>query len=234
MSEVVASYKALPVVPKVVVTGILALAALVVLGSVPHLLVPIVVIGAILTGIGIVSLPFLALGLVVYATVRALSPRSHAHPAAVAAATAPIAAPAPAPAAPAEAGLSTPPGADLPPEVGAQVARIHDKVAALRAQEKAAFLGGEDRQHLDQIQGEYLPNALATYRALPTGSNDWQVEPQGETAEQLLAKQLRLLEESLDTIAKRVFEAGAAQLMAQHEFLEQRFRPAPPPSDLDL
>jgi hypothetical protein len=224
VSDLLRSYRSLPAGQKVIVGGLVVVAAIVVLVNVPGVLSALAVAGlvllvmvAILAVVGIFSLPFVGVGLAIYGLVKVLRPDPR--PAAL-----PPQRAAPSP-------ISS--QAELPAEVAAEVARVRDTAAALRSPAQAPFLTTEDQQHIDRTLHEYLPNCLATYQALPEGSADWPAEPGGETAVQLVKRQLRLLEESLERIRKTVFQAGAAQLVAQQHFLEERFRPDPR-GELDL
>jgi hypothetical protein len=185
--------------------------------------------------VGVLSLPFIALAIGGYMMVRAFGrwarPKAPPIPAQP---VQPAPAVAAAPTTPQSPHQPQPPSpTDLPPEIAGTLARIGDKAAALRAPEQVGFVSVEDRQHIERTLDEYLVNILATFRALPKGSEEWQVEPEGETAIQLVLRQLHLLEESLDMIAQRVFQAGAAQLTAQQRFLEERLG-QPQPPDLGL
>jgi hypothetical protein len=224
MSDLLRSYRSLPTGQRVVVGGLVLVAAVVVLVNIPGVLSALAVAGLVLLAIvaivavvGICSLPFVGVGLAIYGLVKVLRPDPR--PAAL---VPPPAARSPLPS----------PG-ELPAEIAAEVARVRDRAAALRSPAQSAFLSVEDQQHIDRTLNEYLPNCLATYQALPEGSADWPAEPGGETASQLVIRQLRLLGESLERIGKTVFQAGAAQLVAQQRFLEERFRPDPP-GELDL
>ncbi|MBO0687772.1 MAG: hypothetical protein J2P45_31875, partial [Candidatus Dormibacteraeota bacterium] len=163
------------------------------------------------------SLPFVALGFAGYAMVRALR---NARPP-----TAPAHAPG---LAPPRAVPPTPDSTvDLPPQVAEMVARIRGKAAALRGQHQSTFLGPDDLHHIDSLLNEYLPGCLATYRALPQGSTSQPADAEGKSADQLVLEQLALLEQGLDQISRRVLRAGAAQLIAQQRFLEERLRADP-------
>ena len=120
------------------------------------------------------------------------------------------------------------PLADLPPQLRALVARIHDKAAALRDPRQWHLVPPEDQVHLDRILGEYLPAILNTYRGIPRGAQDWPVRDGGPSVLEVVEHQLRLIEQSLDAIAERVFKMGAAQLLAQQQFLEERLGEDPP------
>ncbi|MGH7912049.1 MAG: hypothetical protein ACREOV_10025, partial [Candidatus Dormibacteraceae bacterium] len=84
------------------------------------------------------------------------------------------------------------------------------------------LLSPEDQMHVDRIIGEYLPAIVKTYHGVPRGTQDWPVKEGGPTVLDLVEHQLTLLERGLDAIADRVFKAGAAQLLAQQQFLQER------------
>ncbi|MBO0706688.1 MAG: hypothetical protein J2P39_15290, partial [Candidatus Dormibacteraeota bacterium] len=113
---------------------------------------------------------------------------------------------------------------DLPPDLAAQVARVQEKAAALQSAEQQPYLHVEDRRRVEETVEEYLPRILATHRAFPLGSEGWTVPSEGTTVRDLIARQLTVLEENLDEIARRVFQAGADHLIAQQRFLEERFQ----------
>jgi hypothetical protein len=224
MTALLRSYRSLPPLQKVVVGGLVVVAGIVVLVNVPNILGAIAVaflvllaLGLALAVLGLFSLPFVGVGFAIYGLAKLLRPNSR--PAVLA--TRP------------SADLPLAPPAELPPGIAAKIARVRDRAAALRSPAQSVFLSPEDQQHVDRTLNEYLPNCLATYQALPRGSADWAAEPGGETAGQLVERQLVLLEENLDRIGQRIFHAGAAQLVAQHRFLEERLRPKAP-GDLEL
>jgi hypothetical protein len=227
MRELARSFRALPTFPRVAIGGALLIAAVILASNVPTLLATLVVVGLVILAValvlafvGLCSLPFVGFGLGIYGLVRAFRAGLEPAPGALAppafgggSQAAPTADPAPRS------------SADLPPEIAARVERIQDRAAALRSPGQSVFLSAEDQQHIDRTLNEYLPNCLATYQALPAGSADRAAGPEGETAGELVERQLGLLEESLDAIGQRVFQAGAAQLVAQQRFLEERLRP---------
>lgn len=120
------------------------------------------------------------------------------------------------------------PAAALPPRLRALVARIHDKAAALRDPRQSHLVPPEDQVQLDRIVGEYLPAILHTYWGIPRGAQDWPVSDGGPSVVDVVEQQLHLLEQGLDAIADRVFKIGAAQLLAQQQFLQDRLGEAPP------
>ncbi|MBO0682909.1 MAG: hypothetical protein J2P45_07120 [Candidatus Dormibacteraeota bacterium] len=164
------------------------------------------------------SLPFVALGFAGYAMVRALRGAGPA--------SAPARAPGLAPPRAAQP-LPSDSTAGLPPQVAEMVARIQAKAAALRGTNQSTFLGPDDQHHIDSLLNQYLPGCLATYRALPQGSTSQPADAEGKSADQLVMEQLALLEQGLDQISRRVLRAGAAQLIAQQRFLEERLRADP-------
>jgi hypothetical protein len=224
------SYRALPPAGRVVVGVGAVVAAIVVAANAPQILGAILAIVVVLLVLAfilaILAAPFLVVVLAVYGLVKVLR-REPAVAAAVRAGPAPVgplaaqalpSEPAPAPGAPQAA-------AELPPEIAAQAARVRDRAIALRSADGARYLGAEDQDLIERTLSQYLPGCLATYQALPRSATSQPMEAEGKTGDQLVAEQLRLLEESLDRVTQRVFEAGAAQLVAQQRFLEERLRP---------
>ncbi len=122
----------------------------------------------------------------------------------------------------------TDPAADLPPRLQALVARIRDKAAALRDPRQWHLVSPEDQIQLDRIAGEYLPAILQTYWGIPRGAHEWPVSDGGPSVVEAVEQQLHLVEQGLDAIADRVFRAGAAQLLAQQQFLQDRLGDGPP------
>ncbi|MDR0360023.1 MAG: hypothetical protein LBJ87_11270 [bacterium] len=196
------------------------LAALAIVANLPQLLVALLVIGVVLVVVGCFALPFLLVGLAVYGLSRLMAngrPAGHVRR--------PFTPPPPGPASPhgiVASPETRPP--DLPPDLAAQVARIQEKATALQSPEQQPYLHVEDRRRVEETVEEYLPRILATHRAFPRGSEGWTVESEGTTVRDLIARQLTVLEESLDEIARRVFQAGADHLIAQQRFLEERFQ----------
>jgi hypothetical protein len=230
MRQTMQSYRALPPATRVVVGVGVVVAAIVVAANAPNILGAILAIVVVLVVLalvlGVLALPFVVAVLAVYGLVKALRPGPAAAGAAAAGA-APVGPPT-AQALPSQP-AAAPPGAqapaELPPEIAARAARVRDRAIALRSADGARYLGAEDQELIERTLSQYLPGCLATYQALPRSATSQPMEAGGKTADQLVADQLRLLEESLDRVAQRVFEAGAAQLVAQQRFLEERLRP---------
>jgi hypothetical protein len=231
MRQGMQSYRALPPAGRVLVGVGVVVVAIVVAANAPNILgaiLAIVVVLVILAFVlAVLAAPFLVVALAVYGLVKALQ-RGSAR-AGVPAAGPAVAGPAPVGPQAAQALPSQPAAApspaELPPEIAAQAARVRDRAIALRSADGARYLGAEDQDIIERTLSQYLPGCLATYQALPRSPTSQPMEAGGKTAEQLVADQLRLLEESLDRVAQRVFEVGAAQLVAQQRFLEERLRP---------
>jgi hypothetical protein len=229
MRQTMQSYRALPPAGRVVVGVGAVLVAIVVAANAPNILGAIIAIFVVLVVLAFVlallALPFVVVGLAVYGLVKAVRP-GPAPPGAAAPppAVGPLAAQA-LPSQPAAAAAAPQALAELPPGIAAQAARVRDRAIALRSADGARYLGAEDQDLIERTLSQYLPGCLATYQALPRSATSQPLEAGGKTADQLVADQLRLLEESLDRVAQRVFEAGAAQLVAQQRFLEERLGP---------
>jgi hypothetical protein len=210
-----------------IVLGLLAaFAAATVVLPVVGVLVAILVMLAIFVG------PWLLLGLGVYGATRLVQesrkrqpgmPSQRAHPPAV---TLPRTAPA-------AAQRSRLP--QLPPAVRTHAERIRLKARSLMERPTGSRLPPEDAYLVERTLRDYLPRALDAYLALPPGSADWPVSPDGRTGHQLLHGQLQILERNLDAAAGRVWRSGAERLLAHQRFLEERFgKDQGPPGELDL
>lgn len=70
-----------------------------------------------------------------------------------------------------------------------------------------------------------LPSSLQSYLALPPGFARLHVVRDGKTSHTLLLEQLRLLHEELGEMAAGVYGKDADKLVAQGEYLKQKFRP---------
>jgi hypothetical protein len=69
----------------------------------------------------------------------------------------------------------------------------------------------------------YLPDALASYAALPRAFRSTHRLKDGKTAQQLLGEQLRLLDEQLQQVVVSVAEGDANALLVHDQFLRERF-----------
>jgi len=230
MRQTIKSYRALPPAGRVVVGVGAVVVAIVLAANAPNILGAILAIVVVLLVLafvlGLIALPFVVAALAVYGLVKAVRPgRATANPAAAGPPPVGPLAAAALPSEPAAAPAAPQAPAELPPEIAAQAARVRDRAIALRSADGARYLGAEDQDLIERTLSQYLPGCLATYQALPRSATSQPMEAGGKTADQLVAEQLRLLEESLDGVAQRVFEAGAAQLVAQQRFLEERLRP---------
>lgn len=232
------SRRNLPTLARVALfVGLLLLATVVVAALAPIALHALAIVVALLVALAICALPFATVvGIVMLFTGRhrqvASAMHSHPYPGGPA-----FHAQGPRPATPAFRSPYVPmaPGrprgegaADLPPRLQALLARIHDKASALRDPRQWHLVPPEDQVQLDRIVGEYLPAILHTYWGIPRGTHEWPVTDGGPTPVELVEQQLQLLEQGLDAIADRVFKAGAAQLLAQQQFLKERLGEGPP------
>jgi hypothetical protein len=74
-----------------------------------------------------------------------------------------------------------------------------------------------------QTIARYLPDALASYAALPPAYRSAHRLKDGKTAQQLLAEQLRLLDEQLQQVVVSVAQGDATALLVHDQFLRERF-----------
>lgn len=223
MKGIVRWFRSASAPQRVIVATLAVVFGIVILASLGRVLEGVFMVALILLGLAFVALPFVLLGFAVYGVAQLLKGRDRKPDAGAGAPPAPATFAAPAAPTPGP-GPSVAPSTLLPPELAAAVARIRDKARALEAPEQSPLLSADDRQRIESLVGEFLPQALSTYQSLPKGSQDWEVDAEGTTPRQVLEKHLKLIEDGLDKIARRVFEAGAAELMAQGRFLEETLR----------
>lgn len=74
-----------------------------------------------------------------------------------------------------------------------------------------------------QTTADYLPRTTSAYLALP-GTDDPIVSPGGQTALGELREQLQLLDAKLDDITQDLQRQDLDHLLANRQFLEERFR----------
>jgi hypothetical protein len=225
MKGVVRWFRSASVPQRVIVATLAVFFGIVVLASLWRVLEGVFVVALVLLGLAFVAVPFVLLGFAIYGIAQLIKGRDRKPDAGAGAPPAQAAFTDHGPAAPAPGPAPSPaPSTTLPPELGAAVARIRDKARALQAPEQSPLLSADDRQRIESMVGDFLPQALSTYQSLPKGSHDWELDGGGTTPRKVLEQHLKLIEDGLDQIARRVFEAGAAELMAQGRFLEETLR----------
>jgi hypothetical protein len=123
--------------------------------------------------------------------------------------------PAPVPAAPARP--------QLPPAVQEQVAQIQHKAELLLADASRFPPFSKELYLVRQTAREYLPRTVEAYLALPPVDAERRLTPDGKTALDELQDQLHLLDAKLDDIASGLHDDHLDRLLANRQFLEDRF-----------
>jgi len=77
---------------------------------------------------------------------------------------------------------------------------------------------------------DYLPTSIDAYLALPPAFLDSHRNPEGETPDEELAHQLRIMHQGVDDLAMAIYSGDAQRLSIQGRFLDTKFSS----SDLDL
>jgi hypothetical protein len=119
------------------------------------------------------------------------------------------------------------PKRELPIDVQVKVEQIRRKANMLLGYADRFPPLSQDLYIVRQTAAEYLPHTIDTYLALP-GTDDPVVTRTGKTALEELREQLHLLDTKLDEIAQDLQRKDVDRLLANRQFLEDRFRPQPP------
>jgi hypothetical protein len=112
---------------------------------------------------------------------------------------------------------------DLDPEAFERLKAVESTLVTVLGEMRNVSGGDRDGFIVRQTVREYLPEALATYRALPA---DYATEvplQAGKTARDHLLHQLDLLHRALQEIAGRQDEDNARRLLINSRFLEGKF-----------
>jgi hypothetical protein len=115
----------------------------------------------------------------------------------------------------------------LPPDVRAKVQLIQQKADALAQYESAFPPFSHDLYVVRRTTAEYLPRTIDAYLAVPQRHDELLPTPSPTPLEELKS-QLQLLEAKLDEIAQDLQRKDMDGLLANRNFLEDRFgrRPA--------
>ncbi len=126
-----------------------------------------------------------------------------------------------------EAGQTPADWEKLPPDVRAKVQLIQQKADALGQYESAFPPFSHDLYVVRRTTAEYLPRTIDAYLAVPQRHDDLLPTPSPTPLEELKS-QLQLLEAKLDEIAQDLQRKDMDGLLANRNFLEDRFgrRPA--------
>ncbi|HEX6511178.1 MAG TPA: hypothetical protein VF157_02690 [Chloroflexota bacterium] len=114
----------------------------------------------------------------------------------------------------------------LPLDVQVKVEQIRRKVEVLLQRQNAFPFGSQNLYVVRATTEDYLPRTLDAFMAVPPA---WRDRPMasGKTPLQELKEQLSLLDAKLDEIAQDLQERNFDRLLANRQFLEQRFGRAP-------
>jgi len=110
----------------------------------------------------------------------------------------------------------------VPPDIWIRVQRIELTIRAeIMPRLDCLPLGAPELYLVERTARDFLPMAVETYLRLPGGY----ATPRGMTAYQVLVDDLDLLEAQMRRVAETVHRVDMDRLLAQHRFLEDRFRP---------
>jgi hypothetical protein len=112
---------------------------------------------------------------------------------------------------------------ELPIDLQVKVEQIRRKADLLLGYADRFPPCSQDLHIVRQTAAEYLPATTAAYLALP-GHDDPVIAASGKTALQELSEQLQLLDSKLDDIAQDLQRQDLDRLLANRNFLENRFR----------
>ncbi|MBV9354281.1 MAG: hypothetical protein JO023_02015 [Chloroflexi bacterium] len=121
-----------------------------------------------------------------------------------------------------EAGQTPADWEKLPPDVRAKVQLIQQKADALAQYESAFPPFSHDLYVVRRTTAEYLPRTIDAYLAVPQRHEDLLPTPSPTPLEELKS-QLQLLEAKLDEIAQDLQRKDMDGLLANRNFLEDRF-----------
>ncbi len=113
---------------------------------------------------------------------------------------------------------------ELPPDVAAEVRAIEETLHFILARLERLSSGDADAYVIRQTIRDYLPEALAPYRAMPADFAQARPLQAGKTAHDHLLQQLETLHGGLQEIAAQVPEQDAQRLLVHGRFLRQRFQ----------
>jgi len=111
----------------------------------------------------------------------------------------------------------------LPIDVEVKVQQIQKKVEVLLGYASRFPVFSQDLYLVRQTASEYLPRTLNAYQALNVAGAGQVEMAAGKTAQQELMDQLSLLDGKLDEIAQDLQRRDLDHLLANRQFLEERF-----------
>ncbi len=112
---------------------------------------------------------------------------------------------------------------ELPIDMQVKVEQIRRKVEVLLSYADRFPPFSKDLYLVRQTASEYLPRTINAFLALPPQNTDRPVGTDGQTPRQELKAQLDLLDTKLDEIAQDLQRQDVDRLLANRQFLEERF-----------
>jgi hypothetical protein len=112
---------------------------------------------------------------------------------------------------------------ELPIDVQVKVEQIRHKVDVLLSYAERFPPFSKDLFLVKQTANEYLPRTIEAYLAMPPHVAERPLAPAGPTPHQELKSQLDLLDTKLDQIAQDLQRQDVDRLLANRQFLEERF-----------
>jgi len=102
-------------------------------------------------------------------------------------------------------------------------ATLEELLPRLQQLQDRGVISGKDSFTVLETVRRYLPDTLGAYLRLPKYYAQMQPLAQGQTASQILAAQLKLLNASLQEIARNAFTGDAEKLVTNGQFLQSKF-----------
>jgi hypothetical protein len=127
---------------------------------------------------------------------------------------------------PASAPTPLPRRTELPVDVQVKVEQIKRKVDVLLGFADRFPPFSKDLFLVQQTASDYLPRTVNAYLALPPDAVERPLPTTGQTPHQELRAQIDLLDSKLDEIAQDLERQDVARMLANRQFLEDRFGPA--------
>ena len=114
---------------------------------------------------------------------------------------------------------------ELPVDVQVKVEQIKRKVDVLLGFADRFPPFSKDLFLVQQTASDYLPRTVNAYLALPPDAVERPLPTTGQTPSQELRAQIDLLDRKLDEIAQDLERQDVARMLANRQFLEDRFGP---------
>jgi hypothetical protein len=102
-------------------------------------------------------------------------------------------------------------------------ATLTELLPRMKEMQDRGVIGGKESFTVLETVRRYLPDTLGAYLRLPKFYAEMQPLAQGQTAAQILTGQLKLLNGSLQEIARNAFTGDAEKLMTNGQFLQDKF-----------